>query len=242
MQSRTIWHVLVLTGLLVAAFALTIGAALLAAAGDERCVAGRADRERTTEVDRRSRVPDEVDRSLAADDTAAKSKKYLAVQLNAANVDSDRRVDGNGIGASFIYGFPMRRNFQLEARLTGLVLERGEPVGLAHAVRVERAGPTLVLPLARCSGPLELDRVWRAEDRMVQVQPVGLVVHADSYVAAGHRDAVRLDELRAEEADGDEGAQLGRRCVVGVHVALGIPVAMRLTARPHNFTCTILYY
>lgn len=63
------------------------------------------------------------------DSNAAQSKNYFAVEVNAANVDSDRRVDGNGLGASFIYGFPMRRNFYLEARFTGMVLERGAEAG-----------------------------------------------------------------------------------------------------------------
>lgn len=63
------------------------------------------------------------------DDFGTQSQNYLAVQLNGANVDSDRRVDGNGIGASVIYGFSFRRNFFLEARITGLVLERGEDGG-----------------------------------------------------------------------------------------------------------------
>lgn len=63
------------------------------------------------------------------DSNATQDRNYLAFELNVANVDSARRVDGNGLGASFIYGFPMRRNFYLEARVTGLVLERGEEGG-----------------------------------------------------------------------------------------------------------------
>lgn len=59
--------------------------------------------------------------------SAAEEGNYLAVQLNIANPDSARRVDGNGLGATFLYGFPVRKNIFIEARFTGLVLERDVP-------------------------------------------------------------------------------------------------------------------
>jgi len=60
---------------------------------------------------------------------AENDNNHLAVQLNVAEPDSARRVDGNGLGATFIYGFPIRENLFLEARVTGLILERGEEGG-----------------------------------------------------------------------------------------------------------------
>lgn len=63
----------------------------------------------------------------ASDVCSAAEDNYLAVQLNIAEPDSVRRVDGNGLGATFLYGFPIRNNFFIEARFTGLVLERDVP-------------------------------------------------------------------------------------------------------------------
>lgn len=64
---------------------------------------------------------------FASANAAEPDDRYLGIQVNAVNVDSDRRVEGNGFGVTFLKGFPIRDNIFIEARLTGLVLERGIP-------------------------------------------------------------------------------------------------------------------
>lgn len=56
------------------------------------------------------------------------AERYISLELNYARPDDLRRVD-NGLGASFIYGFRLNPGLFLEARVTGLILERGDVGG-----------------------------------------------------------------------------------------------------------------
>src|SRR5690606_766241 len=65
----------------------------------------------------------------ASEVAAASDDRYVSLELNHARPDDLRRVDGDGLGASFIYGFSLDTRLFLEARVTGLILERGESGG-----------------------------------------------------------------------------------------------------------------
>ncbi|HEX6928699.1 MAG TPA: OmpA family protein, partial [Gammaproteobacteria bacterium] len=67
--------------------------------------------------------------SAGAAETRDDSDRYISLGLDYAEPDDLRRVDGNGLGASFRYGFPLDDRLFLEARVTGLILERGEAGG-----------------------------------------------------------------------------------------------------------------
>lgn len=56
-------------------------------------------------------------------------RSYLAVGFNHAQMDDARGIDGDGMGATFLYGTHLAGNWFLETRLTGLVLERGDAGG-----------------------------------------------------------------------------------------------------------------
>src|SRR5690606_31758139 len=65
----------------------------------------------------------------AGEVAAASDDRYVSLELNHASPDDLRRVDGDGLGASFIYGLSLDTRLFLEARVTGLILERGESGG-----------------------------------------------------------------------------------------------------------------
>lgn len=55
--------------------------------------------------------------------------RYFAFEINYADLDEKRDTESEGLGGSFLYGFRIAGNWALEARLTGLVLERGDAGG-----------------------------------------------------------------------------------------------------------------
>ncbi|HEX7029255.1 MAG TPA: OmpA family protein [Gammaproteobacteria bacterium] len=67
--------------------------------------------------------------SAGAGEARHDDDRYISLALNYADPDELRRVDGQGLGASFLYGFELGPQWFLEARLTGLILERGEAGG-----------------------------------------------------------------------------------------------------------------
>ena len=67
--------------------------------------------------------------TAGAADVSHEDNSYFAVAVNYADLDELRGIDGEGTGASFLYGFRLTDNFFLETRLTGLVLERGDAGG-----------------------------------------------------------------------------------------------------------------
>lgn len=74
-------------------------------------------------------VPAATAAETGVHDDAGNDNRYLSLQLNYAEPDELRRVDGQGLGATLVYGFELDPRWALEARLTGLVLERGEAGG-----------------------------------------------------------------------------------------------------------------
>lgn len=66
---------------------------------------------------------------VQAQDGTDTSKNYLFTQLNYASLDSERRVDGSGLGATFGFGHNLNAIWAYEVRLAGLVLERGDESG-----------------------------------------------------------------------------------------------------------------
>lgn len=67
--------------------------------------------------------------AIAAAPAATADESYLAGNLNYADIDEQRGIEGSGTGATFLYGFDVAEHWFLEARLTGLVLERGDEGG-----------------------------------------------------------------------------------------------------------------
>ena len=59
------------------------------------------------------------------DEHARTSDSYLAIQPTYVDLDTDRFIDGQGLGATFLYGNGITRHWFIETRVTGLVLERG---------------------------------------------------------------------------------------------------------------------
>lgn len=57
--------------------------------------------------------------------TGGGSDNYLSIQLNYSDPDTDRSVDGQGTGATFLYGNRITRRWFLETHISGFVLERG---------------------------------------------------------------------------------------------------------------------
>lgn len=55
----------------------------------------------------------------------AAGDNYLGAHIDYMTPDSERDVDGNGLGGSVLYGFRLHDHFYLETHLSGLVLERG---------------------------------------------------------------------------------------------------------------------
>lgn len=63
--------------------------------------------------------------SIALRHAVAADESHLAALVNYGDVDSARRVDGRALGATFLYGHAVSQALRIEARMTGLVLERG---------------------------------------------------------------------------------------------------------------------
>lgn len=56
-------------------------------------------------------------------------RSYFAVGFNHAQMDDARGIDGDGMGATFLYGTHLGGDWFLETRVTGLILERGDAGG-----------------------------------------------------------------------------------------------------------------